>query len=217
MSGWHLLTLAALCCAALSCGRDTRADDEAAIRAATREWNAADAAKDVDKCVSFYAEDGERFATGSPLIRGTDGLRKEWRKYVSSPGTFHWNTSRVEVSKSGDLAYETGKFVLKTVDKSGQPSTTNGKSCASGNSRGTESGKSWPTSIIPTVSCRAHGPDRAPPGTWRARSPHRRSYDASSSLYGGQVVLRRYIGSSLSARRADIQLKLNAFFRSAQG
>ena len=76
---------------------------------------------------SFYAEGGERFATGSPLIRGTDALRKEWRKYVSSPGTFQWNTSRVEVSNSGDLAYETGKFVLKTVDKNGQPSTTNGK------------------------------------------------------------------------------------------
>jgi ketosteroid isomerase-like protein len=76
---------------------------------------------------SFYAEGGERFATGSPLIRGTDALRKEWRKYVSSPGTFQWTTSRVEVSSSGDLAYETGNFVRKTVDKNGQPSTTNGK------------------------------------------------------------------------------------------
>jgi uncharacterized protein (TIGR02246 family) len=127
MSGWRLLTLAALCCAALSCRRDTRADDEAAIRAATREWNAAEAARDVERCVSFYAEDGERFAAGSPLIRGIDGLRKEWRKYVLSPGTFQWTTSRVEVSTSGDLAYETGKFVLKTVDKNGQTSTTNGK------------------------------------------------------------------------------------------
>jgi uncharacterized protein (TIGR02246 family) len=127
MRGWRLLPLAALCCSASSCRRDTRADDEAAIRAATREWNAAEAAKDVEKCVSFYAEDGERFATGSPVVRGTDALRKEWRKYVSSPGTFQWNTSRVEVSSSGDLAYETGKFILKTVDKNGQPSTTNGK------------------------------------------------------------------------------------------
>jgi len=127
MRGWHLVLVGALSCSASSCRRDTRVDDEAAIRAATREWNAAEAAKDVEKCVSFYAEDGERFATGSPLIHGTDGLRKEWRKYVSSPGTFQWNTSRVEVSNSGDLAYETGTFVLRTVDKNGQPSTTNGK------------------------------------------------------------------------------------------
>ena len=111
----------------MACRRSTQAEDETAIRAATREWNAAEAAKDVEKCVSFYAQDGERFATGSPIIRGTDALRTEWRKYVSSPGTFRWNTSKVEVSSSGDLAYETGRFVLNTVDKDGQPVTTTGK------------------------------------------------------------------------------------------
>jgi ketosteroid isomerase-like protein len=121
---------------------NTRAGDEAAIRAATREWNAAEAAKDVEKCVSFYAADGERFATGSPVIRGTDGLRKEWRKYVSSPGTFQWNTSRVEVSNSGDLAYETGKFALKTLIRTASPVQRTASTCASGKSRVTESGKS---------------------------------------------------------------------------
>lgn len=123
----HLLLLAALCGSPVSCRRDTRADDEAAIRAATKEWNAAESSKDLEKCVSFYAEDGERFATGSPVIRGTAALRDEWQKYLSSPGTFQWNTSKVEVSASGDLAYETGRFVVKTTGKNGQPTTTNGK------------------------------------------------------------------------------------------
>lgn len=123
----HLSLLAALCGSLVSCRRDTRAGDEAAIRAATREWNAAEAAKDLEKCISFYAEDGERLATGSPVIRGTAALRNEWQKYLSSPGTFQWSTSKVEVSSSGDLAYETGRFVLKTIDKNGQPATTYGK------------------------------------------------------------------------------------------
>ena len=123
----HLFLLTAVCSSTMSCRPDTRADDEAAIRAATREWNAAEAAKDLEKCLSFYAEDGERFATGSPAIRGAADLRKEWAKYLSSPGTFQWQTSKVEVSSSGDLAYETGRFVLKTVDKGGQPTATNGK------------------------------------------------------------------------------------------
>jgi uncharacterized protein (TIGR02246 family) len=130
MHGWHpmyLFLLAALCGSAISCRHDTRGEDEAAIRAATREWNAAEAAKDLEKCVSFYADDGERFATGSPAIRGAAALRKEWQKYLSSPGTFQWNTSKVEVSSSGDLAYETGRFLLKTIDKNGQPVMTNGK------------------------------------------------------------------------------------------
>ena len=112
MRGWrpmHLILLSALC-GSMSCRRDTRADDEAAIRAATREWNAAEAAKDLEKCISFYADDGERFATGSPAIRGAAALRNEWRKYLSAPGTFQWNTSKVEVSNSRNLAYETGKI-----------------------------------------------------------------------------------------------------------
>ena len=130
MPGWnprHLCMLAALCGSAMSCQRDTRVSDEAAIRAATREWNAAEAAKDLEKCVSFYAEDGERFATGSPAIRGAAALRDEWRKYLSAPGTFQWSTSKVEVSGSGDLAYETGRFLLKTVDNNGHPVTRHGK------------------------------------------------------------------------------------------
>ena len=76
----HLFLLAALCSSATSCRRDTRSEDEAAIRAATREWNAAEAAKDLEKCISFYAEDGERFATGSPAIRGAAALRRRMAK-----------------------------------------------------------------------------------------------------------------------------------------
>jgi uncharacterized protein (TIGR02246 family) len=123
----RVLLIAALCTSAVSCRQDSRREDEAAIRAATVAWNAAEAVKDVDKCVSFYAEDGERFATGSPIIRGRAALRDEWQKYVSSPGKFEWSTSKVDVASSGDLAYETGRFVLKAVDDNGKPTTTNGK------------------------------------------------------------------------------------------
>jgi len=57
MRGCHpmlLLMLFALCSSAMSCRRDTQADEEAAIRSATREWNATEAAKDWEKCISFY-------------------------------------------------------------------------------------------------------------------------------------------------------------------
>jgi uncharacterized protein (TIGR02246 family) len=130
MRGWHqayLVGFGFLCITTIACARDTRADDEAAIRAATREWNAAEAAKDLEKCLSFYAADGARYATGSPAIVGARALRKEWQKYLSTPGSFHWTTARVEVSRSGDLAFETGNFVLKTIDKEGRAKTTNGK------------------------------------------------------------------------------------------
>jgi len=123
-----LVLVIAVCAISLSCsGPDKRAADETAIRAASREWNNAEAAKDLQKCLSFYAEDGERFATGSPLIAGAAALRKEWEKYLATPGSFNWTTSKVEVARSGDLAYETGVFVIKTPDKNQQTKTINGK------------------------------------------------------------------------------------------
>ena len=123
-----LVLAIAVSSASLSCSRpDTRAADETAIRAASREWSNAEAAKDLEKCVSFYAEDGERFATGSPLIGGAAALRKEWAKYLALPGSFDWTTSKVEVARSGDLAYETGVFVIKTPDKNQETKTINGK------------------------------------------------------------------------------------------
>jgi hypothetical protein len=73
------------CAAFMSCSLPgNRSVDEAAIRAASREWSDAEGGKDLEKCVSFYAEDGERFATGSPLIVGRVALRKEWAKYLSA-------------------------------------------------------------------------------------------------------------------------------------
>ena len=59
----HLFMIAVVCSSAMSCRRDTRADDEAAIRAATREWNAAEAAKDLEKCISS----NEAVSPGSSL------------------------------------------------------------------------------------------------------------------------------------------------------
>ena len=130
MRGWHpayLVAFGFLFIAPTAGARDTRAEDEIAICAATKEWNAAEEAKDLEKCLSFYAVDGARYATGSPAIVGPLALRKEWQKYLATPGSFHWTTAKVEVSRSGDLAYETGNFVLKTIDREGLTKTTKGK------------------------------------------------------------------------------------------
>src|SRR3974390_618935 len=77
------------CVFVTNCGiPDQSANEEVAIRAASREWNEAEAAKDREKCVSFYADDGARFARGSPL-RPWDRSRRRLTRTVQSevPGT----------------------------------------------------------------------------------------------------------------------------------
>ena len=89
---------------------DTRDDDEVAIRAASKEWSDAEAAKDLPKCLSFYAADAELFRPGSFRATGKEDLRREWEKILAEPGTSSWTTAKIEVARSGDLAYETGIY-----------------------------------------------------------------------------------------------------------
>jgi hypothetical protein len=65
---------------------DTRAQDEAAIRAASAAWSKAATAKDLEKCISVYAEDAERLPDGAPAIIGKEGIRKEWTELLATPG-----------------------------------------------------------------------------------------------------------------------------------
>jgi uncharacterized protein (TIGR02246 family) len=107
---------------------DTRAADEAAIRAASQEWSNAASSRDLEKAVSFYADDATYNPPGAPLAAGKDAIRKVWANVVAIPGgNLRWVTSKVEVARSGDLAYDTGAYTLTKNDASGKPVTAAGK------------------------------------------------------------------------------------------
>jgi uncharacterized protein (TIGR02246 family) len=106
---------------------DTRDDDETAIRALSKEWSDAERAKDLPKCISFYADDAELLRPGSYLVTGKEDLRREWEKILAQPGTTGWTATRLEVARSSDLAYESGTYESKSVDQKKQPVTATGK------------------------------------------------------------------------------------------
>jgi hypothetical protein len=68
--------------------RQSRRPEFAGFSGCNAAEAAGDPARDPEKRTSFYAEDGGRFAAGSPDIRGTAALRNEWQKYLSAAGTF---------------------------------------------------------------------------------------------------------------------------------
>jgi uncharacterized protein (TIGR02246 family) len=107
---------------------DTRAADQAAIRAASQEWSNAASTRDLEQAVSFYADDATYHPPGAPLAAGKDAIRKVWTNVLAMPGVnLRWATSKVEVARSGDLAYDTGAYTLTKNDSSGKPVTTKGK------------------------------------------------------------------------------------------
>ncbi len=107
---------------------DTRAADEKAIRAEVAEWDKAAIAKDLDKTISFYAPDASIFPPNAPIATTPEQRRQLWSQLLSTPGmTVSFATTKVEVARSGDIAYETGTYQLTSTDKKGKTTTSKGK------------------------------------------------------------------------------------------
>jgi ketosteroid isomerase-like protein len=82
----------------------------------------------LDKTVSFYAEDASYFPSGAPVVVGKDAIRKAWADFLAIPGMrLNTVTRRVDVARSGDLAYEVGSWEMTINDKDGKPVNSKGK------------------------------------------------------------------------------------------
>jgi len=106
---------------------DTRAADEATIRAQVKEWSAAAQAKDAAKFVSFYADDGVVMMAGVPDISGIAAIREGIGGMMKDPRfTLSFGADNVVVARSGDLAYETGTYSLTMTAPNNKPATEQG-------------------------------------------------------------------------------------------
>ncbi len=108
--------------------QDTLAADESALRTLDSEWSRAAGAKDVDKSVSYYADDAIVMPPNSPLATGKEPIRAVWKGMLGAPGfSGGWKSTKVDVARSGDLAYVSGSYELTENDASGKPVTDKGK------------------------------------------------------------------------------------------
>jgi ketosteroid isomerase-like protein len=119
LGGALLLAVAAQGCARPIPPKDTRAEDEATIRAYSAAASEAAHAKDVDKDISFYADDAFAFTNYEKTATTKEEMRAETVAVFLYPGTIRWKTSRIEVARSGDLAYERGRYTYTTPEKDG--------------------------------------------------------------------------------------------------
>ena len=106
---------------------DTRSTDEATLRKLDEEWSKAAGAKDLEKTVSFYTDDALVMPPNIPVLQGKEAARAMWKGMFSVPGFGGgWKATRVEVAKSGDLAYVTGRYEISETDASGRALTDTG-------------------------------------------------------------------------------------------
>ena len=106
-------------------GADTKAKDEADIRALEGRFVAAFKAKDVNAIMACYVPDQSIvvFDAGTPRqFNGAAGYKKDWEDYMAAfPGPWDTTMSDLEVMVGGDVGYghsiQTGSFTDKDGKK----------------------------------------------------------------------------------------------------
>lgn len=102
---------------------DTREADARAIQTVDDATKRAAQARDANAVVdTWYADDGSALYPNMPICTGKEALRKQWAAMLATPGfAVDWQITKVEVSRSGDLAYTpfTYQMTMKGPDRRG--------------------------------------------------------------------------------------------------
>ena len=114
-----------------ACGPDkpaeTRAADERAIRNLDAQWSKSAAGRDLEDTVSYYTDDASLLPPNAPIATGKEAIRAVWDTLLAPGTSVSWQPSKVEVARSGDLAYILGTIQLATKDPKGNPVNDRGK------------------------------------------------------------------------------------------
>ncbi len=123
-----LLLLVASTACQKEMAQNNLAADEAAVKALDAEWSKAAGSKNVEKTVSYYADDAIVMPSNSPALTTKEAIRAMWQGMLGAPNfSGGWTATKVDVARSGDLAYVTGTYEINEADASGKPVTDKGK------------------------------------------------------------------------------------------
>ena len=90
---------------------------EKELRGIETQWNADYNSRNVDAILGHYAEDAALANPGAPLVAASESRRAAITQFVSDPNLkISFASDRVQVAKSGDLAYTRGHFTLQGTD-----------------------------------------------------------------------------------------------------
>jgi ketosteroid isomerase-like protein len=93
------------------------------------EWAAITAeARDVERIVSFWADDAVVIPPGSPTVTGKEAIRNYVTSSLRVPSFhIHWKTDSFKVSRDCDLAYGIGTNRVSFNNEKGKLITSRGK------------------------------------------------------------------------------------------
>jgi uncharacterized protein (TIGR02246 family) len=96
---------------------DTRDADVKAISDAEADWSRATAANDIEKAIGYYADDAVLMAPGGDAVQGKQAIGAAMRAMSKDPAfSLHFQTTKADVAKSGDVGYTWGVYQLTVTD-----------------------------------------------------------------------------------------------------
>lgn len=106
---------------------DKKAEGEKVMQV-SKEWSQIIATKDVDKIVSYWADDAFVMQPGQAPLKGKQAIRQMVEESFKMPGfNISWQPLSVEVSDSGDMAYMIENAQVSFTDSTGKAITINNK------------------------------------------------------------------------------------------
>jgi uncharacterized protein (TIGR02246 family) len=124
-----LAVLATGCSNAPAPPPDTRAADVQAVKDVEAAWLKDTAAKDADKWVSYFAEDGCGLYPGAGTLNGKAAIKAAMAPYFADSNfSLNFQSTRAVASKGGDMVYSQGTYTMTmTNPKTKKPMTDKGK------------------------------------------------------------------------------------------
>lgn len=103
-------------------------DVEQLLRDLDAQWAKAAAAKDVTQTIAYYSDDAIVLPPNATSAATKEAIRNVWKDMFASPSlVISWQPTRVQVGKSGEMAWVRGTYELTMNDASGKPIDDRGK------------------------------------------------------------------------------------------
>jgi ketosteroid isomerase-like protein len=106
---------------------DTRLEGEKLMQL-SRDWSKSASTDDIEKTMSYWADDAIFMANGEPILNGKKEIRGMVEGSAKIPGfKISWEPISVNVSESGDMAYMIEQNQVTVNDSLGKPIVRHGK------------------------------------------------------------------------------------------
>jgi ketosteroid isomerase-like protein len=101
---------------------------EQLLRDLDAQWAKAAAAKDVEQTIGYYSDDAIVLPPNATSAATKEAIRNVWKDMFAIPSlVISWQPTRVQVGKSGEMAWVRGTYERTMNDASGKPIDDRGK------------------------------------------------------------------------------------------